>query len=158
MWAFLKKSKDQVLGVFKHFHASVKREKERKLKCIRDNNGGEYRGPFGEYYKEHGMKLEKIVPKTPQHNGVAERVDRMINDRIKCILSHAELAKAFCGEELSTVVDLINLSSYVPLDEDVPNGVWTEKDVSYGYLRLFGCKDFVHIPRDERSKLEKRSK
>lgn len=59
---------------------------------------------------------------------------------------------------LTTVVGLINLSPFVPLDGDVPNRVWTRKNVSYGYLRMFGCMNFVHSPRDERSKLDKRSK
>ena len=34
VWAFVLKSKDQVLQVFKHFYASVEREKRRKLKCV----------------------------------------------------------------------------------------------------------------------------
>ncbi|CAJ2628405.1 unnamed protein product [Trifolium pratense] len=158
VWAFVLKSKDQVLGAFKQFHASVERETGRKLKCIRADNGGEYRGPFEEYCKEHGIKLEKTVPKTPQHNRVAERMNRTINERVRCMLSHAKLSKAFWGEAMKTAVDLINLSPSIPLDGDVPNRVWTGKDVSYGYLRVFGCRAFVHIPRDERSKLDKKSK
>ena len=35
------KSKDQVLNVFKEFHVSIEREIERKLKCVRVDNGGE---------------------------------------------------------------------------------------------------------------------
>ena len=34
----------------------------------------------------------------------------------------------------------------------------TGKDVSYTHLRVFGCRAFVHIPRDERSKLDKKTK
>ena len=33
------KTKDQVLGVFKQFQASVERETGKKLKCIRTDNG-----------------------------------------------------------------------------------------------------------------------
>ncbi|XP_057972666.1 uncharacterized protein LOC131160801 [Malania oleifera] len=35
---------------------------------------------------------------------------------------------------------------------DVQEMVWTRKNVSYDHLRVFGCKAFVHIPKDERSK------
>ena len=69
VWAFALKFKSQVLDVFKHFHASVERETGRRLKCVRADNGGEYRGPFEQYCREHGIRLEKTVPKTPQHNG-----------------------------------------------------------------------------------------
>jgi hypothetical protein len=54
-----------VLDVFKDFHVGVVRETTRKLKCIRADNDGEYRGPFEKYCREHGIKLEKTVPKTP---------------------------------------------------------------------------------------------
>ena len=59
------KSKDQVLDVFKDFHARVERETGRKLKCVRADNADEYRGLFEKYCREHDIKLEKTVPKTP---------------------------------------------------------------------------------------------
>jgi transposase InsO family protein len=79
----------------------------------RADNGGEYRGPFEEYCRSHGIRLEKTVPKTPQHNGVAERMNRTICERIRCMLSHAKLPKPFWGEAMRTAVDLINLSPSV---------------------------------------------
>jgi hypothetical protein len=43
----------------------VERETEKKLKCVRSDNGGEYRGLFEIFHKINGIKLEKTVPKTP---------------------------------------------------------------------------------------------
>ena len=59
---------------------------------------------------------------------------------------------------MRTSIDLINFSPSVPLKGDVPKTVWTGKDVSYDNLRVFGCKAFVHIPKDERSKLDVKAK
>jgi len=144
--------------VFKAFHMKVERETGRQLKCVGADNGGEYRGPFEEYCRNHGIRLEKTVPKTPQHNGVAERMNRTICERIRCMLSYAKLPKSFWGEAMKTAVDLINLSPSVPLNCDFPQRVWTGKDVSFEHLRVFGCKAFVHVPRDERSKLDSKAK
>ena len=36
--------------------------------------------------------------------------------------------------------------------------MWTGKDVSYDHLRVFGCRTFVHIPKDEMSKLDVKAK
>lgn len=88
------KSKDQILDVFKQIHASIEKEKGRNLECIQLDNSGEYRG-LVEYCKEHGIKIEKAVPKTPQHNGIVERMNHTINDKMRCMLSHAKLPKVF---------------------------------------------------------------
>ena len=59
---------------------------------------------------------------------------------------------------MRTSIDLINLSSSVPLKGDVLERVWTKKDVSYDHFRVFGCRTFVHIPKDERAKLDVKAK
>ena len=48
LWAYVLKTKDQVLIVFKELHARVERETGLKLKSVRADNGGEYRGQFEE--------------------------------------------------------------------------------------------------------------
>ena len=52
---------------------------------------------------------------------------------------------------MRTSIDLINLSLLVPLKGDVPKRVKAGKDISYDHLRVFCCRSFVHIPKDERS-------
>ena len=42
LWAYVLKTKDQVLSVFKELHARVERETGRKLKAVKADNGGEY--------------------------------------------------------------------------------------------------------------------
>ncbi|KAL4559836.1 hypothetical protein LXL04_031982 [Taraxacum kok-saghyz] len=158
VWVYTLKTKDQVLEKFKQFHALVERQTGKKLKCIRTDNGGEYIGPFDAYCREHGIRHQKSPPKTPQLNGLAERMNRTLNERVTCLLSHANLPKSFWGEALNTAVHVINLTPCVPLSFDVPDKVWSGKNVSYRHLRVFGCKAFVHIPKDERSKLDVKSK
>ena len=158
LWAYPIARKDQVLEKFKEFQAVVERETGKKLKVVRSDNGGEYSGQFEHYCKEQGIKMEKTTPRTPQHNGVAERMNRTICDRIVCMLSHAKLSKAFWGEALKTAVYLINRSPSVVLEGEVPEKMWTGKEVNYNHLRVFGCRAFVHVPKEERSKLDAKSK
>ena len=99
-----------MLDAFKELHAIKEREIGRKLKADREHNGGEYRGPFESYCKLHGIQLEKNVPKTHQQNGVAEKMNKTIEKRIKCMLSHSKLPKFFWGDAMRTSVDLLNLS------------------------------------------------
>ncbi|KAM1487717.1 hypothetical protein ACFX2I_001756 [Malus domestica] len=155
VWVYLLKSKDQVFQTFQEFHAMVERETGKPLKCLRSDNGGEYTShQFREYCVKHGIRHEKTVPGTPQHNGVAERMNRTIMEKVRCMLRTAKLSKQFWGEAVRTACYLINRSPSVPLGLDVPERVWTGNDVSYSHLKVFGCKAFVHVPKEQRSKLD----
>ena len=67
-----------------------------KVKCLRSNNGGEYidRG-FSEYCAAQGIRIEKTIPRTPQQNDVAERMNRTLNKRARSMRLHARLPKTF---------------------------------------------------------------
>ncbi|WVZ01025.1 hypothetical protein V8G54_027094 [Vigna mungo] len=158
LWVYPLKRKDEVLRIFKEFHTSVERETGKKLRCLRSDNGEEYRGPFEHYCKAHGIRHEKVPPKTPQMNGVAERFNRTIAEKVRSMLSHAKLPKSFWGEAVVTTADLINLSPLRPLNGKIPEEVWSGKKASYRNLRVFGCKASVHIPKDERAKLDAKAK
>ena len=83
------------MSFFKEFQARAERESGRKLKVVRTNNSGEYRGYFEEYYKAQGIRIEYTVPKTPELNGLAERMNRTIMERVRSMISHAKLPKSY---------------------------------------------------------------
>ena len=70
------------------------------------------------------------------------------------MLSDAKKPDSFWEEALNTVVYVINLSSIVALKGKFPDRVWSGKNISYDHLRVFGCKYSIHVPKDERSKLD----
>ena len=85
----------QALKKFKQFQTLVVRQIGKKLKCIRTDNGGEYCGPFDVYCKQQGIRHEKTPPKTTQLNGLAERMNRTLIERVRCMLTEAKLPKVF---------------------------------------------------------------
>ena len=67
-----------------------------KVKRLRSYNGGEYiDGGFSEYYAAQGIRMEKTIPGTQQQNGVAERMNRTLNERTRSMRLHAGLPKTF---------------------------------------------------------------
>ena len=52
---------------------------------------------------------------------------------------------------------LINRSPSVPLEFDIPERVWTGKDVSYSHLKVFGYKAFAHVLKEQRLKLDSKA-
>ena len=72
------------------------RETGNPLKRLRTDNGGEYISrEFKEYFSKHGIRNEKTVTGTPQHNGVAERMNQTIVEKVWCMLKLAKLPKSF---------------------------------------------------------------
>jgi hypothetical protein len=53
---------------------------------------------------------------------------------------------------------LINRSPRATLDGKVAEEVWTGNEVEYSGLRVFRCSTYVHIPNEERSKLDPKSR
>ena len=103
---------------------------------------------FEQFKKFHAMvEREKGKPLTC---GVAERMNHTIVEKIKCMLRMANLPKSFWGEAVVTACYLINRFPPVPLDFDIPERIWTGKDVSYSHLKVFECKAFVHVPKEQR--------
>ena len=43
------------------------------------------------------------------------------------------------------------------MDGGIPEEVWIGKKVNYSHLKIFGCEAFVHIPKENRTKLDDKS-
>ena len=85
-------------------------------------------------------------------------MNKTLIERVRCMLSEAKLPKHFWGKALYTAVHVINLSPFIALNSEAPNKIWFGKNVKYDHLRVFGCKAFMHVPKDERSKLDAKSR
>ncbi|RVW58633.1 Retrovirus-related Pol polyprotein from transposon TNT 1-94 [Vitis vinifera] len=92
-----------------------------KVKCLSSDNGGEYiDGGFSEYCAAQGIRMEKTIPGTPQQNGVAERMNRTLNERARSMRLHAGLPKTFWADAVSTAAYLINRGPSVPMEFRLP--------------------------------------
>jgi hypothetical protein len=67
----------------------VENETGKGLKCLKSDNGGEYcNKEFYDYYSYHGIHGENTVSRTPQENGVLERMNRTILERARSMRLH----------------------------------------------------------------------
>ena len=66
----------------------------RSIKRLRTDNGGEYRNdPFDKVCQNEAIVLHFTVRDTPQQNGVGERMNRTLLEKVRCILSNAGLGR-----------------------------------------------------------------
>ena len=82
----------------------------------------------------------------------------MIMERARCMGLHAGLPLQFWADGVNTAIYLINRGPSSALDGGIPQEAWIVKQVKYSFLRTFGCEAFVHIDKDDETKLEAKSK
>ncbi|GJZ55995.1 retrovirus-related pol polyprotein from transposon TNT 1-94 [Tanacetum coccineum] len=84
VWVYFLKNKSEVFNTFKKWKAAVENETNLRVKCLKSDNGGEYSSrDFIGYYAENWIRMLKTVSETPQQNGVAERMNRTLDERAK---------------------------------------------------------------------------
>jgi hypothetical protein len=53
---------------------------------------------------------------------------------------------------------LVNRSTSSALDDKTPQEVWSGKKPSLTHIKVFGCEAYVHAPKENMSKLDKKDK
>ena len=98
------------------------------------------------------MRHELTIPKNPEQNGVAERMNRTLIEAARSMLIDSHLPHSFWAEAILTATYLRNRSPTRAVAKMTPYDAWTGTKPHVDGLRVFGCQAFVHIPTDERKK------
>ena len=108
----LLKSKDETLNAYKTFAAWAQTQHNVKIKRLRSDRGGEYTsGDFTKFLQEQGTERRLTTHDTPQHNGVAESLNRRLLERVRAMLHYTQLPKNLWGEAIMFAVWLKNRTS-----------------------------------------------
>lgn len=77
VWIYMLKNKHEMFETFKRWKVLAENSSGHKVKTFRMDNGGEYMSTeFENYLKSEGIKHEYTIPKTPEQNGVSERMNK----------------------------------------------------------------------------------
>ena len=156
---YFMKTKDQVLEKFEEYEAMVTNITEKKIKILRSDNGGEYTSKeFFNYLKEKGIQHQLSVPRTPQQNGVAERMNRTIQETARSMMYNAGQDKKFWAEAVCTAVIIRNRSPTVAVDNMTPNECFYGSKPDVSHFKVFGSKAYVHVPKENRKKWDSKTK
>lgn len=152
------KRKSDVAQNLKDFVACAENETGQSVKILRSDGGGEYIGSaLTEYLKGKGIRQELTTADTPQHNGVAECMNKTLLDKVRSMLLDADLPELYWYGALVHAVHLHNVSPTRTLEDMTPEEAWSGNKPDVSDLRVFGSKAFVHIPDSQRTKLGAKS-
>nr|CAD1827360.1 unnamed protein product [Ananas comosus var. bracteatus] len=156
VWTFFLLRKSDVFKTFKQWKTFIEKQTGKQIKHLRTDNGLEFcSGEFNEFCKDEGIERHRTVAYTPQQNGVAERMNRTLIEKTRCLLSNAGFGEEFWAEAASIACYLVNRSPSTSIDLKTPKEVWSGHSPSYSDLRIFGCPVYAHVSQE---KLKPRSK
>lgn len=158
--AYPLEAKSEVPKYFKIFEAMSTAHFNSKISRFRCDNGREYiSNEIKSHFEERGIQFEFTIRYTPQQNGVAERMNRTIIERARCMILKSKLEKTFWAEAAMTAVYLINRSPTSSLGGKLPATEWFGNRQDLKKLRIFGCIAFLKIPAEiVKGKFDSRSK
>ena len=138
VYVYFLKNKMDIKSVFEKFKIEVENELEKKIKILRSDNGKEYcNKELSNFLAASGIKHQTSTPYTPEQNGLAERMNRTLVERARCMLFEAKLQKSFWAEAVATAAYIINRSPSRVLAEVTPCEKWSGKKPNISHLKIW---------------------
>lgn len=152
------KHKNEVLKYFKEYKSEMENYKGNKIKNFQsDNEISEYcNKDFTEFLKCHGIKRRLSAPYTPQQNGLAERKNRTLFDKARCLMIGSNSPPELWAEAIHTANYLINRSPSKVIQNKTPFEKWVGRVPSVNHLHIFGSKAYV-LNKHKKGKFEPRA-
>ena len=102
-WIYLLNTKDETFSFFLEWLPQVERESGAKLLVLRSDNGTEYiNHEFKAFCLTRGITMDPGAPYSPELNGVAERLNRTLCDKVRAMLDDSGLPNKYWGEAVLT--------------------------------------------------------
>src|SRR5271154_1252957 len=149
-----KKSKT-VLAAFAMWIQSVENQTGHKVKFIKTDGGKEYLGDLTTFLKNLGIEHHQTPPYTSQSNGVAERLNRILNESIRAMLYQANMPESFWAEAVVTAAHIWNRLPSKAINNSTPYERYFGKVPNLQNLKPFGCIVYAHVPKKRRPKQSK---
>ena len=99
----------------------------------------------------HGIERQYTCRNRPQQNGVAERANRVLAERITAMLNESGLPRTFWAECLAALVHVWNRLPTSAIPNSTPFEQWYKRKPGIGHIRVWGCVAYVHVQKDKRA-------
>ncbi|KAK1626816.1 hypothetical protein QYE76_001131, partial [Lolium multiflorum] len=142
-YIYFMKHKSETFQKFKEFQSEVENQRNKKIKFLRSDRGGEYLSyEFGMHLKKCGILSQLTPPGTPQRNGVSERRNRTLLDMVRSMMSLTDLPLSFWGYALETAAFTLNRAPSKSV-ATTPYELWFNKKPKLSFLKVWGCEAYV---------------
>ncbi len=135
----------------------LERRSGKKTKSLRSDRGTEFvNADMAALFSSRNIEHEEVPVYSPESNGLAERSNRTVLDKARCLLQDSGLPNMFWGEAVRHAVMLKNISPMSRSDK-TPWELFTGEKPDLSKLSVFGSLAYVFVPKEKRQKLDPRA-
>jgi hypothetical protein len=145
-YIYLLKKKSDAGGALCDFIVKFEREHDCLVKSVHADSAAEFTGgDFNSCLREQGIKFTSSAPYSPESNGLAEKFNKVLFARVRCLLDHSGMDKVMWGEDAQHAVHLLNITPSRSLGNIDPH------EAAYGVVpnvskfRAIGCVAFATL-------------
>ena len=145
---FILDHKDQAGSNLIRYIRWAERQLNQKVKCVRTDGGGEYRGQdFKIFLEQEGITHDVTPPYTPESNGTAERRNRVLLDMARCLLIDSKVPDKYWNYAVRYANFLVNRTPSKAVHDAIPYERFFGKDLDLRHAHTFGCLAYLVDPR-----------
>lgn len=138
---YLIRTKDETFDCYQKFEAWLNTQHNAKIKRLCSDRGGKYRSnEFDEHLRRQGTIRCLTVHDTPEYNGVSERLNHTLIEKVRAMLHASGLPKFLWGEALMHSVYIKNRTWTRYLNKSTPYEVLYGSKPDLSNLHPWGCK------------------
>jgi transposase InsO family protein len=139
------RTKDETFAAYKSFAAWAKTQHGVSIKRFRSDRGGEFTGhDFDLFLREQGTERRLTTHDTPQHNGIAESLNRRLVERVRAVLHCSGLPKTLWAEAIQFATWLKNRTSTRVIGDTTPYELLHGEKPNLAGLPEWGQRVWVH--------------
>ena len=152
IWVYPIKYKSDALDILTRFYTLIETQFGVKILVIRLDNAGEFKSnKWSLFCTSKGIICEYTSPYTAYQNGIAERLNRYILERLIAISSEKNIPLKLWPYLVQAIAHIKN-RTYNPTIGKTPYEVLAGTKPNIGYIKIIGSLTYVLEPKETRTK------
>ena len=124
------------------------------VRAVRTDRGTEYvNSELQTFFTNKGILHSLTAPYNPEQNGVAERFNRTLMEKVRAMLLDAKLGKELWAEA-AKAANYVKVRSPTSKETRTPWELFTGSKPDVSGMRVFGAIAYAHVPKQLRQKLD----
>nr|GFA65163.1 hypothetical protein [Tanacetum cinerariifolium] len=143
-WVFFLHSKDEASEVIISFIKKTQVNLQLQVQRVRTDNGMEFKNKtLAKFFDEVGITQQFSVGRTPQQNGVVERMNRTLVEASRTMLTFTNLSSFVWAESIATTCFTQNRLIIPKRFDKTPYELINKRKPNIKFFRVFGCRCYL---------------